>query len=380
MSKPRILYLGYYRGSSGYSRAAAENIMALRDYADLACRNYAAGQSGKPIYAAIAEYEKVKFQSYDYIIQHFPPYSYISTPEIGKSIGIFYCETDPIPATWMRSAKLMDGLLLPNKEMTAQYVNHGLYDGQPVALATLPSDISRYTSKQTVPKKISEFKDGGRFLFYTVGELVVRKNVQGLVKAFVAEFGRNENVGLVIKSGGGNDTRNRIAQLVHEVERGSKLYNHAPVFAITDNLTDKELDGLHDGCDCYVQPSHSESISIPAMDALGFGKTPIVTNAGGFLEYVDDTVGWLIPARKAMVFGEGAIHGELFTSKKTWWEPDLLELRSSMRQAFTNRIEREEKASRGFERAYDLFSYETVGPQIIEALSNVTRQKVSQSR
>lgn len=370
MSKPKILYIGYYNGRSGYSRAAAENIMALREYADVAARNFACSPGGSPVFPEIGELEKRTFSSYDVIVQHIPPWGYSASPGVAPSVGVFYAETWPLPCIWMRNAKLMDSLVFPNAEQIVNYKSNPFYDGQRIDRVLLPCDTSRYIRKQTPPKKITQLKADGRFLFYTVGEFVPRKNVHGLLRAFIAEFRQNEHVGLVIKCGAGEDSLRKVQLAITETERASKIALHAPVYVVNDYLSDDELDGLHYACDCFVQPSYSESISIPAMDALGFGKTPIVTGAGGFLEYLDDSVGWLIPCQKAMVSGEGPDHGELFTSRQFWWNPDLVELRSAMRTAFSDPTVRKDKASRGFERAHELFSREVVGPQLVEAFTH----------
>lgn len=377
-----VLVIGCYRdGGSGYARAAADNIMALDAAgANVVCRPLCLGPAVDPVYPELAEFETRRLPYFDAVLQHIPPYAMHYCAEAGVNVGAFYFETHPIPSPWVSRACLMDTMMLPCDEMVEQFKSLPHYEPRMnIFKMPIPSNVNRYECSYKPVPKFEAYKDGGRFLFYTIGEFVRRKNFSGLLRAYYAEFRQNEPVGLVVKASLMDKTPEEVNALVamtcQEVMRGMKIHNTPPVFIVSDRLPEEQLMALHLACDCFVQPSMGEGWSIPAFDALAFGKTPIVTDAGGYKEYLDDSVAWMVPGRREPVFAEGDVHADLFTGRQTWCAPDLLHLRKCMRQAYEEKSFREEKASRGLARACD-FSYEAIGPQLMKALAQNVRQRV----
>lgn len=371
----RILYVGTYRNRSGYARAAGDNILALQAAgAELAIRPVSYAPMDEPIYPELAELENRRFDSYDMVVQHIPPYGMSYFGEAGANIGSFYFETMPLSAQWTRRACLMDAVLMPCNAHAEAFKAAPGYDPKTrVVTCPIPTNINRYAQSYSGIRKFDKYKQDGRFVFYTIGELNKRKNLSGLLRAFFAEFGAHEPVALVVKATmekkSSEEITNHVATIVQEVARGCKMPDTPPVHVIPERLSEDEMMALHLACDCFVQPSCGEAWSIPAFDAMGFGKAPIVTATGGYLEYINETNGWLIPGRMEPVFAEGDTHGELFTGKQSWCVPDLLMLRQRMREAYEDRSGYEEKAACGLECA-SKFSYEVLGPRLLEVLQN----------
>lgn len=365
----RVLVAGLYREPSGYGRAAQDLILALDEAgADVACRPVQLTHNQQTNHPRIRELERKSFPGRsDVLFQHCPPYLMQYCGRGGLNIGSFYTETSPLPLNWVSHASLLDMQVVPTQLMRDTLLESPHYH-KPAVVVPLPCDASKYERQFDAPENVRDF-GRGRFLFYTVGEWVKRKNTSGLLKAFFAEFKSWEPVGLVIKTGIAGQTAAQVQQTVLNeidlVRKGTKLATTAPVMLITERLTDDELMGLHQACDVFVQPSCGEAWSIPAFDALGFGKTPIVTMDGGYREYVDDSVGWLTPGRREPVFGEGEVHAELFTGRQTWMAPDLLALQQQMRQAYEDAELRTAKAARGLDRV-KMFSHANVGQQLLK--------------
>jgi glycosyltransferase involved in cell wall biosynthesis len=369
----RVLVCSVYRESSGYGQAARDLILALDAAgADVACRPVQFTHGRHTEHPRIAELERKSFPGgSDVIFQHLPPYAQQYVGRGGLNVGSFYTETHPLPASWSARAALMDMQVVPTRQMRDTLLTAPHYR-KPVAVVPLPCDPAKFRRDYPVPEKVREF-GRGRFLFYTVGEHARRKNLSGLLRAFFAEFRPWEPVGLVVKTGIAGKAPDEAARHVWAdvdgVRKGAKVAAHAPLLVLTDRLTDDELNGLHRGCDVFVQPSFGEAWSIPAFDALGFGKTPVVTAEGGYLEYVDDETGWLTPGRREPVFAEGDVHAELFTGRQTWTVPDLLALRAQMREAYEDGALRARKAEKAKDRV-ESFSHERVGAQLLRVLQD----------
>ncbi len=145
------------------------------------------------------------------------------------------------------------------------------------------------------------------------------------------------------------------------------INNYKKEIIITDRLTDKGILDLHATCDCFVMPSYGESWSLPNFDSMAMGKTPIATNCGGFKEYLSEAEGWLVDCHEEQVFGVTDSFGDLYTANEYWSSINIKQLRSSMRQAFSEESIRKEKSLKGQQRAYD-FSYENLGKKMREVL------------
>jgi glycosyltransferase involved in cell wall biosynthesis len=240
------------------------------------------------------------------------------------------------------------------------------------------SDVSRFQRSYEPLDQLKPHKDAGEFLFYTVGEFTRRKNLAALVKSFHLEFDPSEPVRLVIKTGrpGASpaEAKAQVEDYCREIRRGLKLHGgelgfYTPEVVITDRLTETGMMRLHAGCDVFVQPSHGEAWSIPAFDAMGMGKTPIVTDCGGYAEYVSDETGWLVTEHSDHVFGVTDTFEDLFVGDETWSVVSIRDLRKCMRRAYEDGRLREELASNGISRAFD-FSHEVVGGLLKAALES----------
>ncbi len=373
----RTLFIGMFREGSGYSRAAIEYVLAL-DAAgvDVVARQAAFYPKKLSLPHRLEELlAKPGGGKFDVLFQHCPPYQYDYCGEAGLNVGAFYAETHPLPYSWTSRANQMDLLLASDRHMNASLIAGGIT--RPVETVPVPADLSRYLRSYTAPKGCDFFHEG-LFLFYTVGELVKRKNLSGLLRAYFAEFRPDEPVGLVVKTGmAGQDASEVLKHVVvihDEVKKGSRFARVPQVFIVPDRMTDDEVFGLHQHCDCFVQPSFAESWSLPAFDAMAMGKTPIVTDAGGYCEYIDNSIGWAVPTRVEPVFAEGDTHGDLFTGRHTWHVPDLLALRSAMRSAYEDADLRVAKSERGLERASQ-FSHDAVGALLKGVLSRHAETK-----
>jgi glycosyltransferase involved in cell wall biosynthesis len=237
----------------------------------------------------------------------------------------------------------------------------------PAAVVPLATNPTRFLEDYAPPTPVVEF-GRGRLLFYSVGPWTRRHNAAGLLKAFFAEFRAGEPVGLVLHAAvpgqTPRDAHRTVMAEVDQVRAGCGLPSTPPVLVSTEPLSDEAVCGLHRACDVFVEPSYGYAWSFGAYDALGFGKTPIVTAAGGCREFVCGETGWLTPARKEPVFGDDGS-----TVRQTWDAPDLLVLCEQMRQAFEDAALRERRALRARD-VVESYSHGPVGARLLRVLSD----------
>lgn len=375
----KVLYVGVYRdGDNGWAQAARDYILAL-DAAgvDVVPRAVRLNDARAPLHPRILELEGKSASGCDAVIQHLLPHQMDYDGRL-FNVGLVATETsDYYWSGWPEHLNCMDAVWTPCEQNYQAALASGVQ--RPLWVIPHATDVKRFERTYAPLPLVQKLRDDGKFVFYTVGEYHRRKNLSAVVKAFHLEFDPSEPVELIIKAGKPGlppgELYKHIAADCEKVKVALKLYptpaHYKHERIITERMTERELMALHVGCDCFVQVSFGEAWSIPAFDAMAFGKTPIVTGAGGYTEYVSDQTGWLVDSREEPVVGALETFAELYTGRETWAVADVKHLRRCMREAYEREDLRKEKALAGMRRAYD-FSHAAVGGLMKKALAHVS--------
>lgn len=212
----------------------------------------------------------------------------------------------------------------------------------------------------------------GPYSFYYRGVWSARKNVDGLIRAYVASFRPEHEVELVLYIRG--LPADRLALTLAATGLGPGDVPRVRVVA--DELTDAQVHASHGAHDCYVTASRGEAWDLPAFEALRAGRPAIVTRgaAGPYIHRTDAMIveGAVAPAMLDLDLrprADGQI--DIFTagpqgmtSRDPWIDPDLSELGFHMREAYERRV-----SQAAFDPINLAYSYVTVGTQIRKALS-----------
>lgn len=389
----KVLYIGPYKDGTGWAHAAHENILAL-DAAgvDVVCRPLKLNEVNGEVSPRILELEEKSDKGCDIVIQNSLPHHMDYCGHFQKNIAYYFTETSHFRnSTWGERLNLMDEAWVPCQSVVdasiASHVNI------PMAVVPVPADMQKY-QKEYERLEIPYLKD--RFTFYTIGEINSRKNIKALLIAFHLEFRPDEPVALVIKGnipGASPKTADEVMtrdanRIKDELKLYSKQSMYHPEVFITQRMTEDAVMALHAMCDCYVSPSCGEGWNMPAFDAMAMGKTPICTNQGGprdfmynqYNEYIiEEEGGWLVSSQPEPVFGmnQGAVR-DIYVGNEEWQAINISELRKTMRIAFSDKEEKEKRASNGMSMAYN-FSHYNVGTQMKELLDG-TRKPILYNR
>lgn len=371
----KILVVGPYRQPDGWGNACKDYIRALMTQPDveLTCRPVFFTNSTEPLDKEIEVLEKNRYDKYDAVIQNLLPSHLEVNRNFGKNIALIHTESAGWHrTTWPQNLNMMDSIIVPSKASEEDCIFSGVK--HEATVIGIPTDISKYNAgyeKLNLP----ELQDN--FVFYFIGEYIERKNVQMLVAAFHLEFKPTENVSLVLKLGGGQPVAlaNKVSQDILELKKILRVYSNIEQYkkelVITARLTDNDINALHQMCDCFVMPSAGESWSKPTFDALGFGKTPIVTKGIGASEFIDEKNGYLIDSIENHCMVTDAPLPYLYTSRETWNEPSLFSLRQMMRKAYEcSNKNREEMIDNG-SRTVEHYSYENIGQELVEEINAI---------
>jgi len=373
----KVLYIGCYRDGTGWAQAATDYILSMDSAGiDVVPRPLKLNANDPPLPNRILELEKKDSLGSDICIQHVLPHMMDYNARFKKNIGLYASETSNFSGSnWARKINCMDEAWVINEQMVDAAKESGV--NVPIKIVPHATNFSKFESNH---KKISIPNIKNSFVFYFIGEMNNRKNLAAFIKAFHLEFDPNEPVSILIKSNrygmSPEECAMEIKNVCDKIKLSLKKYKNIEDYKedliITDYLSEQELYGLHRACDCFVMPSYGEAWSIPAFDAMGFGKTPICSNTGGMADYLGGA-GILVAGRWEPVFGMGDTFEDLFTGEENWYSVDINELRKAMRKMYEMRSEQESdkyaKMKRsGLSQAMK-YSHENIGKLIKELLN-----------
>lgn len=371
----KVLYIGHYKEKSGWSQVAKDHILALDSVGvDVVCRNVTLTSDDNNIDPRILKLEKKDSKDCDYCIQHVLPHHLIGTSNFKKNIAILESETTSIKhLSWFNHLELMDEVWVPNTESRLSLINDKIK--VPVRVVNHCVNIERYTKKYApinIPQADTKFK------FYYIGDLNDRKNIRAIIRAFHSEFDNSEPVSIIFKIKKFGMSPEQVRQYFDNIlaEEKSKLRMYPNIgqyikdIVIAEDITDEQICGLHQYCDCFVCPSHGEAWSIPSFDAMAFGNTPICSDFGGPAEFInknDQNTGYLLKGVYAPCQCSDAAFPDMFTGREYWFVPCERELRQAMRHYY-NVGKTIEAKQYGLQQAKK-FSYDVVGNHMKGILS-----------
>lgn len=384
----KVLIAGVYKDGTGYGHGTIDMAMSC-DAAgiDVVCRPITMTGINRSIQNKLEKFEKKDVCNVDAVIQYCLPscFEYVCR---AKNIGSFAWETSSIQTGgWHRYCNLMDQIWVMCEQQKFFLSKNKII--KPVY--SIPNGCDPQKFEQRYGDFPMPIKD--KMVFYTIAENNRRKNLPNLIRSFFYAFTARDNVILFIKSNGGDDGYNNIANTIKDIKKGLHIHsneeNYPKIVVITQNLPEDVICSIHTTCDVFVTMSKGEAWCIPAHDAMGFGNPVIAPNWGSFPELLSDqgtmylngdtfknqgiiNTGWLIDGMLSPCFGMVNTPNGVYDGRELWYEPSILECAKAMKSAYdmwcddqSNFLKMRENAKK---RALN-FSYEKVGNIIKGVLS-----------
>jgi len=355
------------RGSSGYSEAAKDYIIALHkagipvtvEYMVHDNSDYRSGERNKLINTLLdqqIEYNKVIIHTTP---EFWPNYIREEKKEGIEIIGMSVWETDKLDDRWVGWVNMVDKVIVPctwNKEV---YLNSGIIK---------PIEVIPHIFKE-LPKAVGEIKGVNKSdtVFYTIGQWSNRKGVDDTIKAYLEAFTSTDSVCLIVKTFGNNykeDQRRIIRNHVNDI---MKVYpDPAKVILLLREFSDIEMAALHGIGDCYVTLCKSEGFGLGMFDALGYKNPVLCTGYGGHLDFIDNKK-WLIPYTLVPVSGMSWI--PWYGTDQRWAQPDVQKAANKMRRMkkYISAARKDAQVKQIYIKNF--YNYTKVGESLIQTLN-----------
>jgi glycosyltransferase involved in cell wall biosynthesis len=252
-------------------------------------------------------------------------------PQSGYSIHIQPYEYGAIPVSWAEQMPAtVDQVWCPSTYIEKLYLDAGM---NPEQTFTLPWGVDPAIYNAGIAPLDVDSETAFVFLF--VGGTIWRKGIDILLDAYLAEFSPNDDVALIVKAAGSStfyqkqNVSDRIVGLMQRTDVPIVRYSSA-------DLPETELAALYRRADILVLPYRGEGFGLPVLEAMACGTAPLVTNGGATDDFVTDTTGYRMPARRIPVIDP---NGDPLATPGWALETDQPTLRRYMRHAFEHRDE-----------------------------------------
>jgi glycosyltransferase involved in cell wall biosynthesis len=283
-------------------------------------------------------------------------------PVRGSYILVQPWEYGWLPRNWVEGiARSVREVWVHTRYVRDIYLRSGV---DPEKVVLIPLGVNaRLFHPAILPARLSTRRS---FKFLFVGGGIPRKGFDLLLQAYTEEFTRADDVCLVIKDffyGGAGFLD--VCRVRRKRESPEILYFYG-------NMSFDEIGGLYTACDCYIHPYRSEGFGLPIAEAMACGLPVIVTGFGAALDYCDERVAYLIPARERRVPAALWDPQVRTVGPPTWAEPDKASLRRLMRHVFENRQEARRKGALASLRIRRQLTWDHTVDAMVDRLRDIT--------
>jgi len=291
-------------------------------------------------------------------------------PNIATVIETDY-NLDQVPAQWIRWAKDVDEVWVPNQWVADAFRSAGYDDnvyvvpyGVDFSYKPTAYDCTSCRGKHTGQHRNSECLNDDTFTFFSVMRWYHIKGVDVLIEAFLREFSGDEDVRLFLKTTSNNNFQmGNIGQQVNQFSREIGVTNPPEIGIKTEMMGEQQLMDLFGLADAFAFPSRAECVGIAWVQAMHAG-TPVVTNNWSAMEeYISDD--------EAILIGDGEVKhpeprvnwvpiktGEWYPDEANWFEPDIGAVQAALRQAYEmDSDESDAMATRAREMVHETFDW-----------------------
>ena len=246
--------------------------------------------------------------------------------------------------------------------------------GERIRLCPLGVDPRRFSSEAVplplaLPNGVPVARYRVRFL--NVSELSARKNLAGLLRAWLKATNATDDAVLVLKLGyhGDGVLKSFQAQLeAVQVELRKTLAEAAPVHFLYDIYSDTEMPRLYCTATHYCSMSFGEGWDQAAMEAAACGLRLVVPGHSAYTAYLDSSVASLIGSREIPARPPAHDDAAPLFENARWWQPDEDEAAACIRSAIDGRDGAKGTAR---SRVRASFTWEKATERLVEILSEL---------
>ncbi len=217
-------------------------------------------------------------------------------PEQGQWVHVQPWEYGHLPTDWLAPLReQVDEIWAPSEYVKKVYQRSGIPAEK---IQVIPWGVDSQVFTPTAPPLF--LPTGKHFHFLFVGGTIARKGYDRLLEAYLAEFGPDDDVGLVVKDIGSR-TVYRHLNHARQTLAAQDDPNKPAIHYIDAPLSQGQLASLYTACDCLVAPYRGEGFGLPILEAMACGVAPIIPQGGPTDDFANPETAYLVESEEVEV-------------------------------------------------------------------------------
>ena len=252
-------------------------------------------------------------------------------------------EFDKVPTEWLRVYRDygFDSIIVPSSW------NHKVFsEACPDMNCYMIPHVIEDKSKEPVrPKSMNPALLMDKFTVFTMSQWGHRKGFDILIKAFCSEFKNQKDVAMVLKTYGhyvGNvyplEEKRQNEAIIQEIGNYKNSvvlegYRNptTPIYFIPSMLPFENISWLHEKSSLFALTTRGEGFGLTIAEALTHKRPVLVPDIGGHTDYIHPDAGYFVGGHWNPSYGD-----LLHTCDTHWYEPEIQNVRTSLRQAYND--------------------------------------------
>ena len=246
-------------------------------------------------------------------------------------------ETDRCNPKWVQCCNKVDHVVVPSSHAKDAIEASGTVT---VPLSVIPEAFYDEITSEDLPSLDLDFDTDFNFLL--IGQMTGnnpendRKNIFYAIKWLCEAFATDTNVGIVIKTNSGKNTKidkrvtqRMLEQLLSEARKGPGPRVHL----LHGAMSQAEIAMLyrHPKIKAIVSPTRGEGFGLPILEAAASGLPVIATNWSGHLDFL--SLGKFIPLSYSLEeIDKSRIDGEIFIPGSRWANVDEVDFKKKVKK------------------------------------------------
>lgn len=268
------------------------------------------------------------------VVHFYPPNPYQGLAQIDSPLQVTYTvfETDKCPILWrdiFNAPNIAENWVSCDFHLDA-YASQGI-DKNKLRVINFGVDSNRFNPSVEPLEIIGKTK----FTIGTALDWSVRKNPQGMVTAFLQEFGNDPDVSLLIKSytGYGDEAAaNGIKKEIASMK--AMLRSKAKILFVSDYLHYDLMPAFHRSCDVWLNLSRGEGWDLGSIQSLACGVPVVGADNTSHKVYLTKDNSYPVECSKVPITSVEFLSKNPNFIGHNWWEANLKDARKQMRQAY----------------------------------------------